>query len=150
MDNDKSSIIGALREYFYNCPLFGNDVIGIDGLPQKEKAFSIGTMPVDEVLKYYYGKSSMRQYVFELVAAYPSADTQEQNTANAAFFEHFSNWLLQQNKAGNFPILPTGCTVQKIEALSSGYFETEKNDTRVYVMQCRIVYFKKIIVENSK
>ncbi len=138
-----TSIIEALREYFNNCELFDNAPIGIDGVPKKMKAFSIGTMPVDEVLKKYMGGSSLRQYVFELVATYPEADTEEQNAQNAAFFEEFANWLSEKTKANNLPHLPTGCTAKSMEAMSSGYFQGDDNNARIYVMQCRVVYFKK-------
>ncbi len=140
-----NSIIGALRDYFNECELFDEKIVGVDGLPQKQNAYSIGTMPIDEVLKNYIDKSSLRQYVFELTASYPQADTQEQNTQNAAFFEAFSNWMYEQSKAKNFPLLPNGCTVHKIEAMSSGYFDAVKNDTRVYAIQCRVVYLKKSV-----
>ncbi len=143
MSNSKTSIIQALRDYFNKCALLEDCALEIDGSLHNTKAFSIGTMPVDEVLKKYLGGSSLRQYVFELIASYPQADTQEQNAKNAAFFEEFSDWLCTQSSVGNLPILPDNCTARKIETLSNGYFQSDDNSTRLYAMQCRIVYFKK-------
>ncbi len=141
--NTHESIIESLRSYFLSCPLLTKERLCVDSAQQRQNAYSIGTMMSDEVMRMYLGKSSKRQYVFELLAFYTVADTEAQNAQNAAFFEHFAQWLDEQNKSGNLPLLPQRCKPIKLEALSGGYLETQNTDTKVYAMQCRLVYFKR-------
>ncbi len=141
--NLPNSIINCVRNYFLTCNLFEGKNINIDGLAPNQNAFAIGTMPQDESIKTYIDKSTKRQYVFEISAAYTNSESQTQNAQNIAFFEKLSDWLYTNTKAKNLPQMPNGCTPLKIEAISGGYFDTEQNDTRIYVMQCRLIYLKK-------
>ncbi len=137
------SIISALRNYFLTSELLSGKNISIDGLPPRQDAFAIGTMPQDEAIKTYIDKSTKRQYVFELSASFTNDENQTQNAKNVAFFEQISDWLYNQTRSNNLPILPSGCKALKIEAVSGGYFDTEQNGIRIYVCQCRLTYFKK-------
>ncbi len=136
-------MLEAIRTYLLACPLFSNHRIGVDSVQSNETGYALGTMPMDEILRTYVSQSTMRQYVFEITASYLTADTDTQNMENAAAFEALSTWLSQQTKLRNFPTFPDDCTIKKIQAVSNGYFDSTKTSTRLYVMQCRIVYFKK-------
>lgn len=138
-----NSIIQALREYFLACPLMGKERVSVDSLDTHALSYSVGTTPADEVLERYVSGSSMRQYVFELSAAFPAAESEAQAAENAAFFERLAAWLSAQTKARCFPALPIGCTARKIKAISSAYFDGMDADTRVYAIQCQLIYFQK-------
>lgn len=137
------SIIGALRDYFLACPLTGDRRVDVDNLHTREMAFDVGTTPADEILQRYISGSCLKQYVFQVSAAYPLKDESAQNVADAALFEQLAAWLSAQTKARDFPRLPPACQARQIEAISSGYFEGMDAKTRIYAIQCRIVYFKK-------
>ena len=63
-----------------------------------------------------------------------------QNLDNIGFYEHFSDWLEEVSKAGDFPELDAGKTIKKIEAITCGYvFDTELDKAK-YQIQCRIIY----------
>ncbi len=137
------NILSAVREYLLNCPVLGKRRISVDGLPSKEAAFNIGTLPFDEQIRPYIGGGALRQFVFEISANEQTADSDAQNAENSACFEELSNYFKQQTKLKNMPLLPLGNIAHKIETISSGYLEKEEQNTRVYIMQCRVLYTKK-------
>lgn len=139
----KQSIIEALRAYFLACPLMGKERVGVDKLDMRTLSYSVGTTPADEVLERYMSGSSLRQSIFELSAAFPMTESDAQEAENAAFFEQMSAWLCAQTKARRFPALPEGCIPRAIKTISSAYFDGRDADTRVYAIQCQLIYFQK-------
>ncbi len=138
-----ADILSAVRNYLLQCPVFGEKRISVDGHAPNENSFNIGTMPQDEQLRAYIGGGALRQFVFEISKSEQTADTDEQNAKNAAVFETLSSYFIKQSQVKNLPVLPQGNTAHKIEAISSGYLEKQEQNTRIYIIQCRVLYTKK-------
>ncbi len=138
-----TDILSAVRNYLLLCPVFGEKRIAVDSLMPNENSFSIGTMPQDEQLRAYIGGGALRQFVFEISKSESTADTDEQNAKNAAVFEQLSSYFKKQTQIKNLPLLPVGNSAHKIEAISSGYLEKHEQNTRIYIIQCRVLYTQK-------
>lgn len=138
------TIIHSLWDYFLTCPLMGDKKINIDFLPEKSLEYSIDTTPATEIVKRYVDGSSVRQYLFVIRSVQDYGSDVLQNIANSGFFESLSNWLEEQTRNKNFPILPSGKEPQKIEAQSTGYLFVSGPDTGKYQIQCRLQYFQEV------
>ena len=68
----------------------------------------------------------------------------ENGFLDSGFYEDFSDWLDEQTKSGNLPIMREGLTPTKIEAISSGYLFDVSGDlsNARYQIQCRLIYDK--------
>ena len=138
------TIIHSLWDYFLTCPLMGDKKINIDFLPEKSLEYSIDTTPATEIVKRYVDGSSVRQYLFVIRSVQDYGSDVLQNIANSGFFESLSNWLEEQTRNKNFPILPSGKEPKKIEAQSTGYLFVSGPDTGKYQIQCRLQYFQEV------
>lgn len=137
-----NTIMEALRDYFLACPLMGNRKINVDFLPDNKREYSIDTTPATEVVKWYVGGGTIRQYLFVIRSVEDYAPDVLQNLANSGFYENLAAWMEQQTRAGNLPILPDGKEAQKIEAQSTGYLFTTGPDVGKYQIQCRLQYYQ--------
>lgn len=137
-----TTIIKSLWDYFLACPLTGDRKLNVDYLPEKGIEYSIDTTPATDVVKKYTDGSSIRQYLFVFRSVNEYGNDELQNLANSGFYEQLADWLEQQNRTGNFPILPAGKTPIKIEAQSTGYLFTTGPTSGRYQIQCRLQYLQ--------
>ena len=138
------TIIEALYNYFDKCELIDKDSpIGIDLLDESVKHYSIETVPCKPVLKAYRDGSAMKQYIF-IFASRECYGDNIINMANSRFYEELTEWITQQSRIRNLPVLPDKCEAQKLEVNSSGY--VMDNDTRSarYQIQCRLKYYQEV------
>jgi hypothetical protein len=138
-------MIEAIRTFMLTCPHLNDmEKMGIDYLPGDPINCSIDEVPVEPIIQSFIDGSSERQLVFNFDSRlYYSAETIN-NIENSSLYENISDWLEEQSKAGNLPILPSGKIATKIEALSNGYlYDTpESMDNARYRLQCRLIYEK--------
>lgn len=137
------TIIQALRDYFLDCPLMGDNRINVDFLPERGIEYSIDTTPATDIVKRYANGDTVRQYLFVLRSVNDYGPDALQNMANSGFYEHFAAWLEAQSDAEVLPQLPAGKEAQKIEAQSTGYLFTTGPDVGRYQIQCRLLYLQK-------
>ncbi len=139
------TIIESIREFIKTCPHLDefHKGLGVDHLKEDGPAYMIESTPCEPIIKKYMDGSSVRQYEFIFASKEAYGSDIMQNIENIGFYEHFSNWLEDQTKARNLPVLD-GMSPQSIMAITSGYiFNTEEMDEAVYQIQCRLKYFKK-------
>ncbi|WP_099205881.1 hypothetical protein [Scatolibacter rhodanostii] len=136
------TIIQGLQEFFLSCPLMGDNKINVDYLPEDGIQYSINTSPATAIIKTYTDGSTMRQYEFDISSVNPYSSNELQSIANSGFYEELSDWLEQQNRIQNFPILPSEKTPIKIETLSTGYLFTTTPKSGRYQIQCRLIYLQ--------
>lgn len=138
------TIIAALQDFFYNCPLMDGKKINVDYLPESHKRsgiqYSIDTTPATEIIKRHINGATTRQYLFVLRSVNPYSSDTLQAIANCGFYEALSDWLDAQTNAGTLPVLPRGKTAQTIEAQTTGYLFTTSADSGKYQIQCRLTY----------
>lgn len=138
MSTTPDTLIECMREYVKTCPLLANERLNVDFLPQDAGSYSIDIPPVKAEVQKYVDGSSKRQYLFTLSStAFYGADIR-QNLDNLGFYEQFEDWI----EESTLPVLPTGKTALKVEALSSGYAFITGEDAARYQIQCRLIYFQ--------
>ena len=67
-----------------------------------------------------------------------------QNIANSGFYEDLADWVEEQSRIGNLPVLPDGMTADSMEVMSPGYIFDMTGKTARYQMPMRLVYIKEV------
>ena len=138
-------IIESIKNFILTCPcLVELAAINVDFLPESPDTYSIEEVPTSSVLQTYLDGSQERQFVFVFASRFYYSDETRNNIENSGFYEDFSDWLDEQTKIGNFPVMRDGLTPSKIEAVSSGYLFDVSGDlsNARYQIQCRLIYDK--------
>ena len=138
-------IIESVKKFILTCPLLEElAAINVDFLPESPDTYSIEQVPTNSVIQTYLDGSQERQFVFVFASRFYYSDETRNNIENCGFYEAFSDWLDEQTKSGNLPIMRDGLTPTKIEAMSSGYLFDVSGDlsNARYQIQCRLIYDK--------
>ena len=138
-------IIESVKNFILKCPFLDElSAINVDFLPDSPDTYSIEEVPTNSVIRTYLDGSQERQYVFVFASRFYYSDETKNNIENSGFYEDFSDWLDEQTKNGNLPIMREGLTPTKIEAISSGYLFDISGDlsNARYQIQCRLIYDK--------
>ena len=138
-------IIESVKDFILKCPHLAElTAINVDFLPESPDTYSIEQVPTNAVIQTYLDGSQERQFVFVFASRLYYSDEIRNNIENCGFYEAFSDWLDEQTKTGNLPIMRDGLTPTKIEAMSSGYLFDVSGDlsNARYQIQCRLIYDK--------
>ena len=138
-------IIESVKNFILTCPFLAElSAVNVDFLPDSPDTYSIEEVPTNSVIQTYLDGSQERQYVFVFASRFYYSDETKNNIENSGFYEDFSDWLDEQTKKGNLPIMREGLTPTKIEAVSSGYLFDISGDlsNARYQIQCRLIYDK--------
>lgn len=137
------SLSQSIYDYIRKCPLIDRGIrVRFNHLGPSPQEFSIEEIPEDITVKKYIG-SSIRQKTFLLVSRETYSMDQRVNIEKSDFYEHFYEWIEEQNRLRNFPILEGGKRPTKIQCLTAGYLYTAKEDTAQYQIQLRLEYENK-------
>lgn len=140
------TILSAITEYLKGCPVFDSkSQIYADYLPEKIDSYSIEGSPTSTIVQRYINGDSKRAYNFVIAGREPYGEDIIINLANAGFYERIADWMDDQTRQGNLPMLTQGKTAIKIEALSSGYISEEGTQDARYQIQCRLIYTQKLM-----
>lgn len=135
-------VMEAVREIVKKCPYLDEyyKSLSVDRLGKDSTSYSIDSVPGQQILKRDIVGNTTRQCLFNFASRELYTEEIRQNLDNIGFYEHFSDWLEEVSKAGDFPELDAGKTIKKIEAITCGYvFDTELDKAK-YQIQCRIIY----------
>lgn len=89
-------------------------------------------------LKYITNRGWYRQYQYMLLLKSES-EIDEQKLTNLDWLDDFSDWLTEQNRNKNFPILEDGKVVDEVSCANAlTYEESEDGSISVYSLQ---IYF---------
>lgn len=138
-------IIESVKNFILTCPFLEElAAINVDFLPDSPDTYSIEEVPTNAVIQTYLDGSQERQFVFVFASRFYYSDETRNNIENSGFYEDFSDWLDEQTKTGNLPVMREGLTPSKIEAMSSGYLFDVSGDlsNARYQIQCRLIYDK--------
>ena len=136
------SIIEGIAAFFVDCPLLKGGACRVDALSDSPIEYAIEVGIFDPIVEQYIDGSSDRRYQFNFGSRESYSMDRLQNIANSTFYEDFAEWVEAQNKAGNFPELPSGMHPEQLTALSSGYmFDENMRDAR-YQIQLELIYHK--------
>ena len=135
-------MIDAIREYIGTCPIFKDNKINVNYLGNKTASYSVETVPSSPVIKTYTDGGQLRQVLFVIASRELYSASTKKNSEIMKFYEEFSSWLYEKNKAGEFPALPGNLFPQSIEVLTEQYLYDVGNDDARYQIQCRLTYYK--------
>jgi hypothetical protein len=138
-------IIESVKNFILTCPHLAElAAVNVDFLPDSPDTYSLEEVPTNSVIQTYLDGSQERQFVFVFASRFYYSDETRNNIENCGFYEDFSDWLDEQTKIGNFPVMRDGLTPSKIEAMSSGYLFDVSGDlsNARYQIQCRLIYDK--------
>lgn len=136
-------IIKAIKDFFGECPLLAGGHIGVDYLPADAGEYVIEPLPCNPIVKKYVGGGTLRRYDFVFASRKEYSEEVRLLIANSGLFENITGWIEEQSKSEKLPELPEGCSAQWLEVTSGGYlFSDDGNNTAVYQMQCRLVYYQ--------
>ena len=132
----------AVWEWLKTCPhihdLFFNSARAEDGSTQ--------LIPSEAVMETYLDGTSVRSYNCTLVRFMPVSfePNDEANIEDLVDFDKVSEWVEEQNEAGNYPAFPEGQAVQEIQVSpnESGYMAMLEMGIAKYMLQFQIEYLK--------
>ncbi len=142
-----NTIIESLEIYFANCPLLTGGRMNIDYLPESTAEagieYAISAEPGDHLIKQYLDGSQQCRYPYILSGVHDYGPDEAQNILNSGFYEQLANWIWQQSRARNLPILPQGETSLRMRAMGHGYLYQPDVNSGKYQIQCELEYYKK-------
>lgn len=132
-------IIQCIREFVMQFPELKDGCLLVDYLGEQAIEYAVEAVPCEPIFKRYTDGGCLKQFLFLFASReFYSADV-NQCIENSAFYEHFENWIYQQNLSGQLPDLD-GRTPFSMEVLTGGYvFDTDPDSAR-YQIQLRIIY----------
>jgi len=135
-------VIDEIRDFIKACPLLSGNSINVNYLGDEKKTYSIENTPANPVIKEYADGGKLCQQLFVFASRELYCDAPEENAKVTRFYEAFSDWIQEQDKKRNFPVLEGKCTAQSIEVLTEQYVYDVGNSDARYQIQCRLVYYK--------
>ena len=134
-----SAIIDSVRTYIMEFEGLQDGLFCVDYLGADPTEYSVEAVPCDPIYKRYTDGGCLRQFLFVFASReFYSADV-VQNTANAAFYAAFMDWIYENDLNGVLPVLD-GHEAISIEVLTSGYVFDADGDAARYQIQLRLIY----------
>ena len=137
------TVIESIRKWLKTYPgLSGR--LDVDFLDEEAEAYSLDTIPCEEVIKRYRDGSKMKQYQFAVSSRRFYEQNINQNIDNLKFFEDLTEWVENKAAVKDFPVMDKGRTAQKIVVTSNAYpFIVSEDGKARYQIQMRLEYFSK-------
>lgn len=137
------SIIESIRTFICTCPFLKDGVINVDYLGDTPTEYTVDGVPTTTTVKKYTDGGELKQYTFYFGSREYYGEDTLKNIENSKFYEDFAQWLKDKTDKKELPVLSTGKTAQKIEALSTGYMFDNSGGNARYQIQARLIYFEK-------
>ncbi len=135
---DDRPIIESIRDYILTCDFMKDGRVGVDYLPN-EMSYSIDPIGGEPIYKKYVDGGCLRQFQFGLTSnEYFDGDART-GIENSGFYQYFSEWIENNNRAGILPELQRYDAVS-VEVTMSGYLYAADADFARYQIQCRLIY----------
>lgn len=118
--------------------------LDVDFLDDEADAYSVDTIPCEEVLKRYMDGSVRKQFQFAVSSRRFYDQNITQNLGNLEFFEGLTRWVEGKAFARDLPEMDNNRTAQKIIVTSTAYpFVVTEDGKARYQLQMRLEYFQK-------
>ncbi len=136
-------MIESVQKYVEKCPYLDEFTsVNINYLVDKVKAYSVNEgVGYDPIISKDILGNMNCQFQFSFDAKFYWNDELENNVNNSKFFEHFRNWLEENNKNKIFPEIK-GVTIESIGAITNGYLFATNSDEAIFRISCIMYYFK--------
>ena len=132
-------IIECLRDYIMTFPELKDGALLVDCLGSEPVVYTVETVPCDPVYKRYTDGGCMKQFLFLFASREYYGEDVIRNIANLGFYEHFADWIYNNNHNDIMPDLD-GREPVSLEVLTGGYaFDADSGSAR-YQIQLRLIY----------
>ena len=144
MADASTAIMNSVVEFFKDCPILNEDgTFSVDTIPDQALSYAFSYVPSTRVIKKYLDRSTVRQFNFTLSSNEIFDQETAVNLQNSAFYDGLSDWVEEQEKAKNLPILPEGMTAQHLYVTLPGHLESTNGKTARYSIQMQLVYYRR-------
>ena len=140
--------VEAIRDWFRSCPLVSSgNRFGIDNLSADPTEYAIYMSPSNlatgiDITGEVFVKSLQEQtFIFASREKHPRDVLQAM--ANHGFYDGVINWIIQKNKAKDFPEIPDGRVISIMPTLTQYLFEAGANSGR-YQISCKMKYRRNV------
>lgn len=118
--------------------------LDVDFLGEDAEAYSVDTIPCEEIIKRYKDGGTLKQFQFAVSSRRFYEQNIKQNTSNLQFFEDLTAWVEKKARARELPAMDKGRTAQRIVVTSTAYpFVVSEDGKARYQTQMRLEYYQK-------
>ena len=118
--------------------------LDVDFLGEDAEAYSVDTIPCEEIIKRYRDGGTLRQFQFAVSSRRFYEQNIKQNTSNLQFFEDLTAWVEKKARSRELPAMDKGRTAQRIVVTSTAYpFIVSEDGKARYQIQMRLEYYQK-------
>ena len=136
-------IVDKLIDFISLCPHLNElTPVKADYLDEDAINYCIETSPASTLIQTLIDGSSERQLAFIFSSKEIMSDFDDVNLENITVYENFSEWIEEQNRAGNLPQLEGNLDALSVEVTSPGYVAQSEADRGIYCIQMRLKYYK--------
>lgn len=135
------TILESIRNYFYTCPFLKDGTLNVDYL-DSEFNYNIDSVPTNPILKKYVDGGAQKQFTFVFCSREAWGNDTIANIENNGFYESLCEWINDNNRKKVFPILGEGKGPIRVECLTYGYLMSNTQDSAIYNVQLRLIYFE--------
>ena len=118
--------------------------LDVDFLDENADAYSVDTIPCEEVIKRYKDGGTVRQFQFAVSSRRYYEQNIKNNLSNLQFFEDLTAWVENKARLRQLPTMDKGRIAQKIVVASTAYpFIISEDGKARYQIQMRLEYYQK-------
>lgn len=118
--------------------------LDVDFLDENADAYSVDTIPCEEVIKRYKDGGTVRQFQFAVSSRRYYEQNIKNNLSNLQFFEDLTAWVENKARLRQLPTMDKGRIAQKIVVTSTAYpFIISEDGKARYQIQMRLEYYQK-------
>lgn len=131
----KKSKIELIKEFIETCPYLKNGKVNVDYIKDEPQSYSIDETPATTVLIQYPDGGSRNQILFDF--SVQANFSVLENIKNSKFCDDFTDWIKQQDKIGNLPMIDGICW---IKCTGRGTILQTTETTAIYVIPMQVAY----------
>ncbi|MGL5330436.1 MAG: hypothetical protein ACRDD7_14290 [Peptostreptococcaceae bacterium] len=137
-------IVDKIIDFIETCPYL-DELAHVQSEYLEENAvnYCLEVSPATTIIQSYIDGSTERQLLFTFSSKEVMSDFDDLNIQNMNFYEHFTEWIEEQNSLGNLPKLDGKMSSISVEILSPGYVTQSEADRGRYCIEMRLIYYKK-------
>lgn len=137
-------IVDKIIDFISQCPFLDEMTpVKADYCNEDAISYCVETSAKAKELETYIDGSKVLQLAFVFSSKEVMSDYDDVNIENAIFYEKFSDWIEEQNIAGNLPQLEGKLSSISVTVVSHGYVVQSEADRGRYEIQMKLKYFKK-------
>lgn len=133
----------GLYQYFKSCSLLQDNRLNFNYQGIAPSEYTIQLIPGGPPLRKYVSGSARKEKLFYISSNESYSGDAVVNIENSTWYEKFEQWINEQNRLKNFPQVPEGATVLRIECLTDGYMLSADEKNAHYQIQLKLTYFQK-------